>query len=376
VTAPLRRAAAALAGLLAAGALAGCASGRVSQTASERLRRALDQLGLPAQVGAPLEPDEEIRRWAAERSDLVGSPEERLERLLQALLDRDGTRFVYTSGETTTVVETWRTGRANCLAFSQLFVVLAREIGLEAYFLRVRDVASFEREGDLVVSSDHVTAAWGPAPARRVLDFTARPVRDYHQVEPLGDLSALALYYSNVGAERIRAGEVRAAIEALETATRIDPGLADGWVNLGVARRRLADLDGAEAAYRRALEADPEVAAAYHNLAALLELRGRSEEARGLRRLADRRSNRNPWSYLALGDWALGEGRVADAERFYRRARDLAPDNPEPLAALGRAALEAGRERDARRLLRKAAALDPSNPRVHALRARLERGSG
>jgi Flp pilus assembly protein TadD len=323
-------------------------------------------------VAAPIEPSAEMGVWARARIDEVGSPEQRLESLLDAILARQESPFVYEAGNTSTVAETWATGRANCLSFSQLFVVLAREIGLDAYFLRVRDLASFDRTGDLVISSDHVTAAWGPAPARRVLDFTDRPVKQYHQVEPLGDRSALALYYSNVGAERIRAGQHAAARELLDTATRVDPELADGWVNLGVARRRLGDLDGAEAAYRRALEADAEVSAAYHNLAALLEIRGRPEEGKKLLALADRRSNRNPWSYLSLGDWALAEQRVEEAERFYRKAKGLAPDNPEPLAALGQASLVAGRERDAKRWLRRAAALDEENARVMALQRRLK----
>lgn len=349
-----------------------CSGSTAATSPTALLEQALRAQGLPAAYAAPIAPTEEMRRWARAAVPASGPAEERLEQLLQAILERSETPFVYAAGSTGSVAETWRTGRANCLAFSHLFVALAREIGLETYYLRVRDIASFGREGDLVVSSDHVTAAWGPAPVRRVLDFTDRPVRDYHQVQPLADRTALALHYSNLGAERIRAGRMAEAREVLEVATQIDAELADGWVNLGVARRRLGDLDGAETAYRRALEADPEIALAYHNLAALLELRGHGEEAKKLLALADRRSNRNPWSYLALGDWALEEKRFDEAERLYRRARNLAPDNPETMAALGDAALATGRARDARRWLRKANALDPANPRVVSLSAKLK----
>ena len=319
----------------------------------------LAERDLPRETAAPVELDAEMRSWAHHSVTASGTAEERLELLLEAILNRQEAPFIYAGGKTNSIAEAWRTGQANCLSFSHLFVALAREIGLDAYYLRVRDIASFGREGDLVVSSDHVTAAWGPTPIRRVLDFTDRPVRDYHLVEPITDLTALALHYSNLGAESIRRGEIGEARELLELATRIDDELADGWVNLGVARRRLGDLDGAEAAYRRALEADPEIAPAYHNLAGLLDVRGRTEEAKKLLGLADRRSNRNPWSYLALGDLALGEQRFEEAERLYRRARTLAPDNPEAMAALGDAALATGRARDARRWFRKANALDP-----------------
>jgi tetratricopeptide (TPR) repeat protein len=351
---------------------AGCASQTKPTSPSELLHRALVERELPSETAAPIEPNAEMRGWARQAVTAAGTSQERLELLLEAILNRQEAPFVYAGGKTNSVQEAWRTGQANCLSFSHLFVALAREIGLDAYYLRVRDVASFGREGDLVVSSDHVTAAWGPAPVRRVLDFTDRPVRDYHLVEPLTDLTALALHYSNLGAESIRQGRMAEARERLELATRIDAELADGWVNLGVARRRLGDLDGAEKAYRRALEADAEIAPAYHNLAGLLEIRGRSEEAKKLLALADRRSNRNPWSYLALGDLAFDEKRFDEAERLYRRARTLAPDNPEAMAALGDAALATGRARDAKRWLRKANALDPENPRVVSLSKKLK----
>jgi Flp pilus assembly protein TadD len=369
---PSHRCPIALACVVVGIAATGCASRAKPTSPGELLHRALAERDLPRETAAPIETNDEMRRWVRQAVTAAGTSQERLELLLEAILNRQEAPFVYAGGKTHSVEEAWRTGQANCLSFSHLFVALAREIGLDAYYLRVRDVASFGREGDLVVSSDHVTAAWGPAPVRRVLDFTDRPVRDYHLVEPLTDLTALALHYSNVGAESIRKGEMAEARRLLELATQVDGELPDGWVNLGVARRRLGDLDGAEAAYRRALEVDVEIAPAYHNLAGLLELRGRSEEAKKLLALADRRSNRNPWSYLALGDLAFGEKRFEEAERLYRRARNLAPDNPEAMAALGDAALASGRARDARRWLRKAHALDPANPRVVSLSEKLK----
>ncbi len=331
----------------------------------------LRERGVPESAADPISMSDEMRSWAHERVQRTGTPQQRLEQLLLAILRRDPKPFKYLPGHSAGVREAWESGRANCLAFSHLFIAMAREVGLEVYYLRVRDLSSFGREGDLVVSSDHVTAAWGPGMERRVLDFADRPVREYHQVEQLSDITALALHYSNLGAERIRAGELGPARELLETAVQIDAELADGWVNLGVARRRLGDLDGSEAAYRRALESDPQIVSAYHNLSALLALVGRTEESQELLELVDRRSNRNPWSYLALGDLALRQQRLEETERLYRRAQRLAPDNPETVAALGQWALAVGRARDAKRYLRRAEALDAANPRVAALARQL-----
>jgi tetratricopeptide (TPR) repeat protein len=366
---PIRRALA-LAGLgLAAASVAGAGGAR-------DLHADLRARGLPPEVAAPMEIDDEARAWARNRVPRFVNAHNRLESLLLALIGREEAPMVYTAGVSRSAMEAWRDGKANCLTFSHLYIALAREIGLAAYYLRVRDLASYERDGDLVVASDHVTAAFGLPQDRIVLDFSPQEVRNYRLVEPLTDLAALALHYSNLGAERIRVGEHEEARRLLDLAIRIEPEVADGWLNLGVVRRRTGDLAGAEAAYRRALETDPDLVSGYQNLSAVLDMLGRRSEADEILQLALRAGNRNPYSFLALGDIALRDGRIEDAEGLYRRARRLAPANAEPEAALGQIALARGRPREARVFLQKAVRLDASNPRVVALAGRLSHRPG
>lgn len=357
---------------LAALALAGCASVSGPSVTRQRLAVQIRELGVdPDELIYPFEPTEEMRRWVREEVASVGTPTERLDRLLRSLLTQDRP-LAYDRGVTSTAAEVWETRKANCLSFTHLFVGLARELGVPVYYLRVSDLQSFEKDGDLVVASEHVTAAYGPPVARKVLDFSARDVSPYHHTEAISDLRALALFYSNQGAEKIRAGANLEALELLETAVRLDPDLSDAWLNLGVAQRRLGRLRDAEAAYRRSLEADPGVTSAYYNLSSLLERLGRGDESRALLELVDRQRNRNPFSYLALGDLSLREGRIEEAGRYYRRAQRLHPEHAEPLAALGQWALAAGRRDDAERYLRKARRLDPAEPRVGALARTLQ----
>ncbi len=356
--------------VLVAGA---CTSGGLRSSLEANLRLQIRERGLdPAAIELPYRLNAEMREWAIANAASGGSPEERLERLVQALLHREGQVLRYESGHTATAQEVWETGRANCLAFTHLYVGMAREVGLPVYYLRVGDIQSFEKDGNLVIVSEHITAAWGTASNRRVLDFSDRPVTAYHAVSPISDLTAVALYYSNRGAERIRDGDSRGAFELLETATRLDPELSDAWVNYGVAVRRLGRTAAAEAAFRRALELDPHEASAFQNLAALLKLLGRHAEAADLLAVADRSRNRNPFTYLALGDLSLAQGRLEEAGRYYRRAVRLDPQQAEPLAALGQWALAVGREREARGLLKRAERADPENDRVAEL-ARLLR---
>ena len=201
---------------------------------------------------------------------------------------------------------------------------------------------------------EHVTAGYGPPGRRLALEFDIGPPIASVDSRVLPDLSALAMFYSNRGAERLLAGAPSQGLPLLETAVRLDPGWSQAWLNLGVARRRTGDLSGAEAAYRAAIEADPSNYQAYHNLAGLLRLAGEGGAAREILRLLDRRDNRDPFIYLSLGDVSLDGGRLREADRFYSRAHRLAPDEGETRAARGLLAVARQRDKRARAWLDRA----------------------
>ncbi len=360
---------------------AGCASTVGRGLTGEELARVAAERSLPAsRVELPFALDDDMRAWLraeleAGRIDDGGPPARRLASLLRALAHEGGLGIGYRSGHTATAAEAFRARAANCLSFTQLFIAFAREMGLEAYFLAVDDLESYERVGDLVLLSGHVTAGHGPLHDLKILEFNLGPETDYDRVRPVTDLTAVAMYYSNRGAELLAAGDTAAALDALGIATALAPDLPGGWVNLGVARRRSGDAAGAEAAYRRALEADPRAASAYQNLAALLQLRGDTAEAEELLRLGAGAGSRNPFAYLELGDLSLRHGRLDEARRFYRRALRLHRDRPEPYAALGQAALAEGDAETARRWLARARRRGADDARVRLLAARLAAGA-
>ncbi len=351
----------------------GCATQGLGARMQNELQEAIRDQGVdPSKVVIPFSATDEMRHWLAQEVPTSTQEETQLNWLLQALLNRSTAPLTYIPGHTGTAFEVFESGTANCLGFSQLFVALARELDLPVYLLRVSDLQSFEREGDLIVASAHITAAFGTPDRRRILDFAERPVQAYRWVEEISDLTAVALYYSNRGAEELRDGNIDAGLGLLRTSVQLDPELAEAWINLGVAERRTGDLAAAETAYRRALEVDPSMITAYQNLSALLRLVGREQEAADLLALVDRSGNRNPFSYIALGDLSLRLGRLDEAGRFYRRAVRLDPRQAESEAALGHWALAAGKPREAQKHLRRAQQIDPTNARVDDLAKRLQ----
>ena len=209
-----------------------------------------------------------------------------------------------------------------------------------------------------------------------MLEFSLGPSLEGLGNRRLSDLTALAMYYSNRGAQALLEGSVEAAVPWLETAVRLDPDWTGGWLNLGVARRRAGKPLAAERAYRAAIDADPRNYQAFHNLAALLRLRGEGQSASEILRLLDRRENRDPFIYLSLGDDSLESGRLEEARRYYRRALWLAPEDSEPRAAMGLLALAEGHPKRARRWLDRALRDGDGTTRTLRLAERLGSSDG
>lgn len=306
----------------------------------------------------------EMRDWVHQRVPDHWPAEKKLQALADALLDPEQLSLEYSRAHTGSAEEVFRDRRANCLAFTNLFVGMARELGVPVYFLSVR-TEIYRKHGDLVVLSDHIAVGHGQGRDVQMYDFSERENRrELRRVRWVPDYTAIAMFYSNRGAEMLQTARLAEAAGHLRTAVTIDSELASAWSNLGVVLRRLEDHAGAERAYRRAIEVDPRIYTSYHNLSGLLRLLDRQEEARAIDQLLAKAPNRNPYTYLALGDLSLRNQRLAEARRFYRRAMRLSQDDAEPYAALGQVAAISGDLKTARRMLRKAKKLDFSNRRT------------
>lgn len=340
--------------LLATG---GCASGKLDGAIDvDRLGQLLRNRGVdPQQVVLPYGLTDEMRDWANETAPRHEGDLEQLRLLRERLLDPDEMSMEYSWGYTGTAAEVFRQRKANCLAFTNLFVGMAREVGVEVYFMAVENVERFRREGDLVVISDHIAVGYGEGPSRKIFDFSESPNLDHRRVRKVSDLEALGMFHSNRGAEALQAGAVDVAVEWLELAVAIDPKLANAWVNYGVALRRAGLRSSAERAYKEAIARDPRTYSAYHNLAALLRSQNRGAEAAAYEETLAQSPSHNPYTYLSLGDISLRAGQMEDAERYYRRAVSLADDDHgDAYAALGQLAMVNGDLRLARKMLRKA----------------------
>jgi len=218
----------------------------------------------------PLAMDSAMKTWVR-RAVLGkgGKPEARLRRLATSMLAPDGLRLEEV-GATHGAQQAFHLREGNCVSFAFLFVALAREAGVPAFFVLSQTSEGSRDAGSFRVTDTHMAAAYGAASDLTVFDFGGKS-QDGGSFRPIPDATAIAVYYSNRGAELLMEGREGDARELLSRAVETAPDLSLAWVNLGVARRRLGDGEGAELAFRRAIGQEPENLAAWRNLALLLE---------------------------------------------------------------------------------------------------------
>lgn len=349
-------------------ATVGCSSAPPPQSGTDLEQGLVDRGLRPSEVAIPFALTPEMSEWARQTAPAELGEDAKVEHLLRGLLDSGEHELEYAWGHTGTATEVFRDQRANCLAFTNLFVGMAREVGVPVFFIAVES-ATYRRNGEFVVISDHIAVGHRLSEEVRLYDFSAEDRGELQDIRPISDLTAIAMYHSNRGAEALQNGDLRQALDWLRLAVQIDDELPNAWLNLGVTRRRIGDLDGAEVAYKRALEIDPRTYAAYQNLAGLLHVEGRSDEAREFELALKKSPTRNPYTYISLGDISFRSGRLGEAKRFYRRAAYLDGQDAEPFAALGQLAAANGDLATARRMLRKAQRRDGDHPRAQRLAA-------
>ena len=166
-----------------------------------------------------------------------------------------------------------------------------------------------------------------------------------------------------LGFAHMQLGRVNAAIQALERAVTLGPGIPERLNALAQAYEAAGrSAESVERLYRRALEIQPALADVRINLGRFLETQGRLDEAIDQYEEAIREQ---PWleeGHYNLGTAYLRAGDFEKAESSLREAVHLNPDHVTALGNLGLLLASGGREQDARQYFERALAADPTNP--------------
>lgn len=354
--------------------LAGCAGLPVSPeaqgVAAEELQAA-DAAGLSLAEAGIASLDDDVRAFLAAQVS-GGDDSRRLRSLLEAVIENPRFHVEYDE-QTRSASETFRAMRGNCLSFTNLFVGLAREVGLDVSYQEVEIPPTWSLHGDDFVLSRHVNAVVRlRGRPSRVVDFNMAEFRLVYPRRPISDERAAAHYYSNLGVERMQAGERVLAREHFQRALALDPSFAQAWVNLGIWYQREREPGLAEASYLQALRVSPREYVAMSNLASLHEKRGRPEMAHWFRRRVAQYRIQNPYYHYQL---ALGAYRTADYARAASRLREAirrSGDDATFHSLLGLVYSHQGKVASARRELLRAVELAETDASRRAYRRKLD----
>ncbi|TGW16094.1 UDP-N-acetylglucosamine-peptide N-acetylglucosaminyltransferase [Stenotrophomonas maltophilia] len=250
------------------------------------------------------------------------SREQRLQALVEMIFDRHGLDLQYDADATLTVSEIWQQRRANCLAFTLMFVALAREAGIQARVQEVGQVVSWyqDQAQGLVYSVGHVNAGVGFAGRFATVDLDRNVLYDRRGPLPISQARALAHFYNNRGAERMASGDLVGARTFFNAALAQDNSFAATWNNLGVLENRTGDTAAARRALETALRLDGRQDAALTNASALYRKLGMIVQAQALEQRLQSVQREDPFAQYMLGAEAERAGQLDQAIRYYRQA--------------------------------------------------------
>jgi Flp pilus assembly protein TadD len=317
--------------------LTGCASFEYRYSPEEEARLKQQVLGdfreLPRAPTLYL--SEEAKQVLADRINPRWSDRRKLNALRVFLFDENELNIQYASDATLTAMEVWEQGVGNCLSMTNLFVAAAREVGLTARFRTVEVRPTWDHEDLTMIRYEHILASGDlRGGAEYIVDFLPEFVIGETASERITDGHALALYFNNVGAERVIAEDYEGAILNLRKSLLVKEDFTDAWNNLGAAYRRIGNDELAEFAYQQAIKADGANYSALSNLAQFYQLSGREKEARRFMKRVEQYRRRNPYFHYFVARILYERGDVEDAVAVLERSVELKRDEPDFYEAL------------------------------------------
>jgi Tfp pilus assembly protein PilF len=321
------------------------------------------------EIVIPFEIDDEISQLARNVTRNATTDSEKMRAIVGAITSLSGFSISYDWLSNKTAKEVFREGKGNCLAYTNLFVGMARAVGVDAVYADVKFTERVTREAEIIVKSTHITAAVTLANGPTLIDFTSTPERKYTAFKAIDDLEAIANFYNNQGflygyfteSEKVDFDPLEKEIEMYRLALEILPAFVKSRNNLGVALRRRGRVDEAIEQYKLALEQDPGYVEAHSNLGTAYYNQGRTEEALEEYRLAAENAGPDGYVHQRLGLTLLRLGRYQDAIKQFRKALSKEPEIADAHYHLGECYRSLGDEKKAAEEYQAALEIDPND---------------
>ncbi len=303
----------------------------------------------------PLELDADMEAFLADIVSQSKSEKKLMVNLLEALLDGGAIKLQYHNLKTYTAREAFHAREGNCLSFTNLFVALAREAGLEVHFQEVTVPHNWERQGETWMYNRHINA-WVDLDAGDtfVIDFNVNPRFGENKRRLISDREALAQYHNNMGVYWMLRQRFDLSYLHLREAISLADGEAYFWTNLGALYHRAGDGPRAEAAWQHALETGREPSAS-SNLARYYRRAGNAELAAYFEGQVRRFRRLNPFYLYEIAESAYYRGDYEESISDLKKAIRIRDNEEQFYRLLGLNYVKTGDAELAREAIAKAA---------------------
>ncbi len=258
------------------------------------------------------EADEQMRDYVADLVEDAQLSATRFRRLLGGLI-RDGYFGAgYSPYETLTAAEAFRARSGNCLSYTNLFVALAREAGLDAVYQVVDVPPSWDADAGFLIRYTHINVLLPGLKVERLpgeavtVDFNIVHPDPEHARQTVSDAYAKSLYYANHSIELLRGNRPREAFAYLRRAIELESANADLWVNMGALYSIRGDFSSSIEAFQVAVQLEPANRAALAGLARSHRNLGDDEMALYYDARVRNYLETNPYYHLAMAQAAIG----------------------------------------------------------------------
>lgn len=304
-------------------------------------------------------------------------PHERVYQFLSRLVSG----FDY-QGQNYTATEAFELKKGNCITLAVLTKALADLAGVDISFQQMASAPVYSIEQDWFISSDHVRTFLFANPSvvveRKLWAMRSYIVVDYFPAagdrvgERLPMATFIAMYYRNLAADAIFAGQYTQALALLREALQYAPEYS-AIINLtALVHRYIEQQPLAEQWYQYGLAVSSQKATLLGNYAVLKYSMGEDNAAADLHNDLLRLQEKDPYIWFIQGKTALAQQNTAVAISHFKRLIEYAPYIAQFHLELAKAYYLEQRYADARSTLADAAAVASTTADKKRFNAKLE----
>src|SRR5262249_47008791 len=144
---------------------------------------------LPGGV-VPFQLSEDVRAaFRKMRGSVATNEEHKVTQVVGFIFDDLGLK--YSLAPTRDAVETFRTRHGNCRSFVNLSVGLARDLGLNPFYVEVTDYQTWNHRAGMVISQGHIVSGLYLSGELKTYDFLPYKPKAYRRFKPIDDLTAV-----------------------------------------------------------------------------------------------------------------------------------------------------------------------------------------